>query len=703
MQLKNDILWRIGVVYILMGIFALVVFGQIVKIQFIQKGKYVIKEDSLSPKKIEILPVRGDIIDAEGKIIVTNVPNYNVYMDFRANGLTKEIFNKNVDSLAFYLYKMFGKTKLQSQLQYKKELTKGYKDSSRYKLIVRGVKYDELKQLMKFPIFRLGQNKGGFIYKADDVRMILFGDLAARTIGNLNKGGNTVGIEGSFDSYLSGVKGFKLIGNLSGSNNIQLEVNPIDGKDVITTIDVALQDVASNALRKQLEEHKAHHGTAILMEVETGEIKAIANLTRDTMGVCTESYNYAIGESTEPGSTFKLASLMVVLEDGYVDTNTVFDTQNGKFINHGDTISDSHRGGYGKITVKQVFEKSSNVGVAKIIDKYYSHNPKKFVDRLIKMNLSEPLGLQLKGEGLPIIHYPDGTKNWWSGILCSMSIGYSVCLTPLQILTLYNAVANNGKMVKPKFVKALSYHGTIIKNFDTEIINPSICSKETLFKLKKMLEGVVKYGTAKKLDSCCYSVAGKTGTARIAQGKLGYKVKSKIVYQASFVGYFPADNPKYSCIVVINGPSKDVYYGGAVAAPVFKAIADRVYATSLEMHKETSNLSNYPIDIPVSMNGFNSDLSFIYKNLNIPVKFNTRSNWVIVNKKEKLVEVNGLNTKNNLVPNVVGMGLRDALYLLENMHYDVKIIGKGKGIVKSQLKQPAEIKGRREKIIIELS
>lgn len=696
MQLKNDILWRIGIVYILMGIFALLIVGQIIKFQFIQKDKYM-QNDSLTLKNIEVIPVRGDIIDAEGKVLVTNVPNYNVYIDFRADGLKPEIFKKKVDSLAYCLSKMF----LRPKSQFKKELNKGFSEGNRCKLIVKDVSYEQLKQMKKFPVFRLGQNKGGFIYKSDDIRMRLFGDLAARTIGNLNKGGTTVGIEGAFDSDLSGVKGIKLIDNSTNTYSVQNEIDPIDGKDVISTININLQDVATNALRKQLIKHKAHHGTAVLMEVQTGEIKAIVNLTRDSLGNCTESYNYAIGESSEPGSTFKLASMMVALEDGYIDTNQVFDTQKGIFMNRGDTISDSHKGGYGKITVKQIFEKSSNVGVAKIIDKYYSSDPKKFVNRLMRMNLNEPIGIQLKGEGSPVVHYP-GERNWWAGLLCSMSIGYSIRLTPLQLLTLYNAVANDGKMVKPKFVKALRYHGSIVKTFDTEVINPSICSKITISKLKKMLEGVVKYGTAKKLGDSCfyYNIAGKTGTARIAYGKSGYKIKSKINYQASFVGYFPAENPKYSCIVVINGPSNNVYYGGVVSAPVFKEIADRVYATSLDIHKEYFAASGYIAEIPLSMNGYKNDISYVFRNLNIPVRVNTNSSWVVTNKKEKQVELNEYNLKYNSVPDVVGMGLRDALYLLEYQHLNVKV--KGRGTVKFQSKIPGTIVNKGDVITIEL-
>jgi len=535
-----------------------------------------------------------------------------------------------------------------------------------------------------FPLFRRGRYKGGFIHVQENKRILPHMGLASRRIGYLTKGrsGNVVGIEGAYDHELSGVVGVRLMQRLSGNVwmpvNTNNEVEPRDGNEVVTTIDINLQDVAEHALLKQLSRHNAHHGTAILMEVQTGEVKAIVNLERDKEGRYRELYNYGIGESTEPGSTFKLPALMVALEDKVVNLDDTIDTGNGKIRYYDKTIKDTKKGGYGKITVKQVFELSSNVGMSKIINENYKGRESQFINRLYAMRLNEKLNVEIKGEGIPYIQYP-GDK-YWSGLSLPMiSHGYEVRMTPLQILTFYNAVANNGKMVKPGFVREIRYHGERIRKFDTKVLNPSICSDETIRKAREILEGVVENGTAMNLRNDNFKIAGKTGTAQIANEKYGYKQGSEVSYQASFVGYFPAENPKYSCIVVINSPTSSIYYGNLVAGPVFKEIADKVYATSL--FRDEQQYLNIPeaYDPPYSKHGNLEDLKSVFERFNIATtNINVSSKWVATVKQDSTIMLKPLDISKGIMPNVKEMGLMDALYILENMALKVEVKGYGK-------------------------
>ena len=389
--------------------------------------------------------------------------------------------------------------------------------------------------------------------------------------------------EGAFDKELSGKNGVAVKQRLTGGDWITVDgagsVESKDGNDVITTLDIDLQDVATSALMSQLRKHNADHGCAVLMEVATGDVKAIANLELGSDGDYHETYNYAVGESTEPGSTFKLPSLMAAIEDGVIDTGDIVDTGTGSVKYYNKVIRDTKEDGHGKITVKEVFETSSNVGTSKLIYENYKDHPKDWVNRLYAMKLNQKLDLQIKGEGTPLIRYP-GDK-LWSGIsLPMMSHGYEVQLTPLQILTFYNAVANDGTMMKPRFVTGILRNGSVVKSFTPEVIINSIASRSTIRKAKKMMEGVVERGTAINLRNANYKIAGKTGTAQIARDNKGYRSGNTMSYQASFVGYFPAENPLYSCIVVVNAPSNGVYYGNIVAGSVFKEISDKVYANN---------------------------------------------------------------------------------------------------------------------------
>lgn len=676
MDIKRDILKRVYLMYGFFVVFGIAILVQVFRIQVLQRKEWIALAESqtLAYKNIEAL--RGNIFADDGSLLATSFPTYEIRMDLKADALTEELFYSEIDSLAIELSNLF---KDKSASEYKLELIRARKARERYHLIKRKVTYVELKKLRNFPIFRRGRYKGGFLYVQKNERIRPFKLLAARTIGYDREGQKPVGLEGAYDNILRGKSGKRLMQKIAGGVwmpvNDENEVEPQDGSDLYTSIDINIQDVAEQALMKQLIKHNADHGCVVLMEVETGFVKAIANLSRNPDGSYSENYNYAIGESTEPGSTFKLVSLLAAMEDGLIDLDDSIDTQGGQIQYYDRIMKDSHEGGYGKITVQRVFEVSSNVGTSKLIQKYYGKNPQQFIDRISKFHINKPLDLEIYGEGLPRIKTPKD-KDWYGTTLPWMSIGYECRLTPLQILTFYNAIANDGKMVKPLFVKEIRKHGKLVKKMPVQVISESICSKETIKKAKKMLEGVVENGTASNLKNTTYKIAGKTGTAQIANEKYGYKYESKVSYQASFCGYFPADNPKYSCIVVVNAPSNNVYYGNLVAGPIFKEIADKVYATNLKIHPPLT-VEKHLAQLPISKNGSKEDLFKVLDNLKIKTNGNTNQNWVKTIAKDNVIEIQDLNISKDVVPNVVGMSLKDAVFMLENKGLIVKVIGKG--------------------------
>lgn len=697
-KIRKQIIVRLSLVYIGVFIFASTIVGKVLYLQIIQHEKWV-NANETSQKKTVIEPDRGDILSQDGRVLATSVPYYEVRMDTKCP--SKKDFYAEIDSLSFLLSNLF---KDKTAAQYKRMLMGGRYKGDRYLLIKRKVDYIELKQLKTFPLFRRGQYKGGIIINQENRRIQPFVNLASRTIGYENRGGAAVGIEGAFHKYLKGEQGVRMEQKIAGNYWMPIsdenEVEPKNGKDVVTTIDINLQDVAFQALKEQLKKHTASHGTAILMEVQTGDIKAIANL-KNKDGFYSEQYNFAIGERTEPGSTFKLASFMVAMEDGYINLEDSVNTEKGvvKYYDH--KITDSKRGGHGKITVQQAFELSSNVAVSKIITKFYTGKEERFVNRLKRMSLTEKLGIEIKGERRPYIKFPGDTL--WSGIsLAQMSYGYEIEQTPLQILAFYNAVANNGKMMKPRFVKAIADYGKIVKTFKPQVINPTICSKATILKAKKMLEGVVENGTAQNLKNSNYKIAGKTGTAQIANQKYGYKYQSKISYQASFVGYFPADNPKYSCIVVVNAPSSGVYYGNLVAGQVFKEIADKVYSTSIDLQENNFSNTQLVKDVPYSKNGNRKELLQVLKDLRLNFDSkNIRSDWVLTQKQDTSIKLYNRYIKKNSIPNVKGMGAKDAIFLLENMGLNVVL--KGRGTVEQQSLSPNSLFRKGDKIVLTLT
>ena len=677
MAAREEIVWRGGLVYIAIGLLAVALLIRIIILQYVQRGKWTDMSEKFVYKTGEVQANRGDILTNDGRLLASSIPYYTIYMDTRSSGMSSATWSNGINGLSAGLAQLLGD---RSASGWKSAISEARKKGDRYFLIQRKVNYETLKKLKELPIFREGQYKGGMVDQAENRRILPNSDLASRTIGYLNLGdGNEVGVEGAFDKDLAGKNGVAIRQRLTGGDWITVEgpnsVESRDGNDVVTTLDLDLQDVASTALLNQLRKNNADHGCAVLMEVATGKIKAIANLGLQSDGDYHESYNYAIGESTEPGSTFKLASLMAALEDGVIDTGDMVDTGDGTVKFYNKIIHDTKA--HGRLTVKQVFEESSNVGTSKLIYAHYKDNPKDFVNRLYAMRLNKPLELQIKGEGDPLIRYP-GDKLWSGLSLPMMSHGYEVQLTPLQILSFYNAVANDGRMMRPFFVTAVMRNGSVIKSYEPEVIINSIASRSTIRKAKKMMEGVVQNGTATNLKTPNYKIAGKTGTAQIAKDKYGYRTGEHISYSASFVGYFPAENPLYSCIVVVNSPSNGVYYGNLVAGTVFKEISDKVYATRFFREYKPENKDDVKPSAPDAGNGYRSDINEVLKNLDVTYRRTADDDWVATRENGDTVSLAGVKIQQGLVPDVRGMSLRDAIYLLENSGLRVRYSGKGR-------------------------
>ncbi len=699
MSERTNILVKYNLLYIVMVGFGLFIIGKIIYFQFFYDKALI--EEALKSTRVytTIEPTRGDIYSSDGKLLATSVAYFEAGIDPNCDAITQEVFDENVDSLSLCLSELFP---IKTQNQFKQELISARDGGSRYYRFSFNIDYSDFKTVQTFPLIRKGRTKGGFVYQKTYKREKPFGELAKRTIGTEPATGrNGVGLEDAFDSDLRGIEGHTVKERIPGNMWMPVEdaeyVEPKDGFDLITTIDIGLQDVAESALEKQMRKHDAEFGTVVLMEVKTGRVLAIANLKRHPDGYYFEETNYAVGHAGDPGSTFKLASVIVALEDGLINPEDSVETGNGITYYYGKKMKDSHEGGYGTITIQRAFELSSNVGISKIIDQNYKYQPGKYVAGLEKLHLNEPLNVAIRGEGTPVIHSPADKE--WSGLsLTQMSIGYELQITPLQILALYNAIANNGIMVRPIFAKALSYRGKIIKEFETEVIDPQICSKKTLTIVKRMLEGVVESGTATNLKSKNYTIAGKTGTAQMQYGNdtLG------IEYHASFVGYFPAEDPEYSCIVSIYKPRQNGFYGNVVSGPVFKEIADKIYATNPKYHGFTSSFA-VSQSIPTAKKGNKEETENVYSWLQISTNTDNvaQTEWVLPQTNEHKVIFNPVNYSDKTkVPNVINMGLKDAIIILEEAGLKVQVTGRGK--VTKQIPAPGNNFSKGELITIYL-
>lgn len=680
---KSNILLRVYLSFVIFIVLGIIILLQISKIQF-KEGKYWRSlSDSISLKYMDVEAIRGNIYSADRKLMVTSIPIYEVHIDFKTLCWEDQAyFDQHIDSFSFLMSQLF---KDRSEREYRLELTKARRSKSRYFPLKRNINFNELKKLSGFPFFREGKYKGGFIVEQRTKRIQPFNLLAKRTIGFKRPDLRGVGIEGAFDKELAGKSGKRLMQRISGGNWIPADfdnaLDPEDGKDIVTTIDIDIQDITENALLNALIQHQAQNGCAVVMEVQTGHILAIANLKKDDKGNYSEEYNYAVGASTEPGSTFKLVSALIMLEDGVVSPNDVINTKNGEVKFFDRVMKDSKPGGYGEITFRQAFEVSSNVAISSLVYQNYGHRPRYFLDKIEKLGITKPLNIEIPGEGKPVFKKP-GQAGWSGTTLPWMSVGYELQMTPLQILTLYNGIANNGIMIKPIIVKEIWKVNKLEKSFKTEILNDKLCSQKTLQTLNGFLTGVVEHGTASNIRSSSYKIAGKTGTALVAT-RGGYETER--IYQASFVGFFPAENPKYSCIVVITNPASGQIYGSSVAAPVFRQIADAIFVG--EYKKFLTSDYDYKPDyqsIGIVSKGYIDDILQLSSIFGLTMKGHTISgDFVRVEKGSGQLLVYDASNDNRLVPDVTGMCLSDAIYLLENKGLNVNFTGTGKVISQS--------------------
>ncbi|MGC6432274.1 MAG: penicillin-binding protein [Jejuia sp.] len=652
-----------------MFIFGIAVMVKLTNIQFVQGDVYRAKASERIVKDFIIPANRGNVYSVNGNLLATSIPKYDIRLD--ALTANSSLFEENLKPLCDSLAKFPGK---RTSSQYQRLIRKARVNKNRYLPLAKNLGYSEYMRMRTYPLLKLSPFKGGLIKEQKTKREHPMGGIAQRTIGyeRIDDKGNVTrpGIDGAFGiKYLRGTDG-KHAKQQIGKNQWKPivdynKIEPQDGLDVYTTIDVNIQDIAHHSLLNQLEQYKADHGCAVVMEVETGEVRAIVNLGRNTEGKYYERRNYAVWESHEPGSTFKLMALAAGLEDKVIDTSDVVDTEKGVIWYYGKPVKDSKWGGYGKISISKAFEVSSNTGIVKAIYNAYKEKPTKFVDRLYDMNLHDSLQLPIIGEGKAIIPDPRIKDNRWSGIaLPWMAFGYGVSFTPLQTLTFYNAVANDGVMVKPRFLKEVKEFDKTIEPFKREVINKQICSKETINKLQQLLKNVVekKHGTGNRLYSKNFSMAGKTGTCQ-----KDYRDKEKLNYISSFAGYFPAENPKYSCIVVIHEPDKKVgYYGADVSGPVFKTIAQKIY-TDTPLIEEVKSLE--------------------VKRASVEEQFETYYKTA--------------QTYKTIMPNVVGLPAMDAVALLENMGLEVDF--RGSGVVKNQSVSKGQKVKKNQKVILELS
>jgi cell division protein FtsI (penicillin-binding protein 3) len=694
-NIKKSILLRVRVAFLFVLLFAFAVIAKIGHVQFAEGEKWSAMGERISFDYKRVKATRGNIYSDNGSLLATSLPFYKIAFD--ATLPKQDVFMKSVDSLAWHLSKFF---KDKSQKDYKRMLIDARETGKQYIILNRKqIDYQDKKEMMDWPIFREGRLRGGAIFEKVDVRYRPFSNLSRRTIGFINENDKGAGLEFSFNQHLGGQDGYAYYQKIAGgiwkpifdANNVKA----VDGLDLQTTLDINLQDVSETALEKAMLAHKADDGLVVVMEVKTGEVKAISNLSADGSGGVSEKFNFAAGMTFEPGSTFKLVTMIALLEDTNIELTDTINTGNGEYTFYNKTVRDHEEEGLGKISIQAAFEHSSNVAMAKLVDKYFGVKPEKFVSYVDKLNLSKPLGIQIAGEPMPKIKRP-GEKGWSGISLPWMAYGYGFEITPLHTLALYNAVANEGEMIRPVFVKSVKKADEDEETYETDVLNSKICSDKTLEKLKLLLEGVVERGTAKNIKGTHYRIAGKTGTAQILED--GHYTKK---YLTSFVGYFPAHAPKYSAIVLIKNPRGWYQYGSNVAAPVFKEIADNIYARDIALHEAMTKKKFGKTDVlPTIKAGNQEELTMLCNELGISNHALTDEEWVRASRSGT-----GVNWKKNIegkdiVPDVTGMTFRDAIYLLEKS--GLKVFYEGNGRVTKQSLNPGGRISKGDRIFLRL-
>lgn len=687
MDVKKDILWRVYLCFIAMVLICAVIFGKAFYIQQVQGQHWRSLGDTLHLRWEEVEAERGTIFSEDGQMLSTSIPQFDIYIDFAADGLREKSgkrFRENIDSLSLGLSALF---KDKSADEYKRLLNKGYKEKSRYFSLKKKISYREYQKMLKLPLVREGRNKSGFIADVKSIRLNPYQMLAYRTIGLDRENAQKIGLEQTYDSVLRGTTGKRMVRFIAGGVAIPVDeddanaIDPQNGKDIITTLDMHMQEITENALMKMMVGNEAVHGCAIVMEVKTGKIKAIANLGRRPDGSYFEDFNYAL-TPTEPGSTFKLATLIAALEDKKVNLNNTVNIEGGSWQYAGRTVWDSEQHGLYQVTVKKAFEESSNVGMAKLVVNGYGNTPSQFINHLKKLKLDETTGVDLVGERKPVIYKP-GSKYWSATTLPWMSFGYNLMVTPMHTAMLYNAVANNGKMLKPYLVNTVVEKGKVVKQIEPVVVNEKICSEETLKQLNECLRGVCTEGTATSLfKKAPYTVAGKTGTALVADGNRGYADK---IYQSSFAGFFPAENPQYTIVVVVkNKPHAAKFYGAAVAGPVFKEISDRLYTLYVKQN-DTYYTANSQKDTSwFQYAGNTNEVKQVFSKLKMnyatPAKETDVVSVISQNGKAALYNIN---VTQKQMPSLKGLALKDAVAICENIGLKVAVNGRGKVINQS--------------------
>lgn len=709
MEVKKDILWRVYLCYVLIAVTGIAIIGKAFHIQQVEGAYWLSKSDSLHTHMETLDADRGTIYSSDGEMLSTSVPQFDIYVDFAADGLLylnkehKDSLNAMLDSLSYALSNLF---KDKTESEYRSLFAKGLKKGSRYFSLKKKVSFDQYQEMKKFPLVRLGKNKSGFIADVKNIRLNPYDMLAYRTIGLDRINAQKVGLEQTYDSVLTGTDGQRVVRYIAGGVSIpvneEMQQDPQNGKDIVITIDTRIQEIAENALLKMMQGNEAEHGCAIVMEVATGKVKAIANLGRTASGKYWEDFNYALSP-TEPGSTFKLASLIAVFEDKRYNINSGVNLQGGVWNINGRIVYDSEKHGLGNVNVKRAFEVSSNVGMAKLVYSSYASNPTAFINHLKRFNMDSITGIDLYGERHPVIHKPK-SKYWSATTLPWMAFGYNLAITPMHTAMLYNAIANNGKMVQPYLLESIQQEGNVIRNNDLQVVNDSICSASTLSQIKACLEGVCSEPGATGyhlFKGSPYRVAGKTGTALVANGNRGY---ADHIYQSSFAGYFPADNPQYTCVVVIkNKPHAAKYYGALVAGPVFKEIADRLVTMNVKQASGPVAASvQYADSVAYSYAGKEADIKYILNAVKLPYRDSSveSNNWAMLakNKTQPVLQSRQVSTKQ--MPQLKGLSVKDAVYLCEVVGLHVQVRGVGR--VMSQSVLPGTPIARGQSIKIEL-
>lgn len=702
MEVKRDILWRVYLCFIAVIIVSLIIFLKAFYIQQIDGSYWRSKSDSLHQKIEDIEADRGTIYSADGEMLSTSIPEFDIYVDFKADGLVEndgKLFKDNLDSLSYCLANLF---KDHTKSDYKKILSNGYRSGTRYFPLLKKVSFEQYQELKDFPLVRLGKNKSGFIADVKNIRLNPYQLLAYRTIGLERANAQKIGLEKTYDSVLQGTKGQRLVRYIAGGVavpvNEDYQIEPENGSDIVTTIDTHIQDIAENALMKMMLQSQSVYGTCIVMETHTGQIKAMANLGRQKNGTYWEDYNYAMS-ATEPGSTIKLVTLLAALSEGRTTINDLVEVGSaGQEYVGVRNVNDAERAPKPVLSVEECFAHSSNVGMSKIAYQNFASQPQKFLQYIHQFHMDSITGIDLLGEGKPSLTKVNKSREGLEDLL-TISFGYGIQVTPLQTLTLYNSIANNGTMVKPYLVSKIQNDGVVKKEFSPVVLRQNICSPSVVKDAQECMKAVTTFGTAKLVfPNSPYPIAGKTGTAHVSDGTLGYRDG---IYQASFVGYFPADKPQYTCIVVIKTkPFAPLHFGGQLAAPVFKEVADRLYTMYVQNNGTPYSNATKNDSINYIYAGAKKDVMQVFKKIGVPYVDSSNTQYIRLSKENNtpVFSSNAINAKQ--MPQLAGMGLKDALFVCENIGLKVRVKGKGKVAAQSIIAGQQIIKGQAIDILL---